>query len=169
VSVLQTERLNLRRLAVDDAPFYFALVNEPSWLKYIGDKGVRSVEDARNAILTGPVAMHDRLGFSLLLVELKDGGVPIGICGLIKRDTLDDVDIGFAFLPAFWGRGYARESAAAVMAYGRDVIGLKRLLAITSPDNDASIRLLEKIGLTYQRTLKLTAGGADTKLFAHDF
>lgn len=169
MSIIETERLSLRRLSADDAPFYFGLVNEPSWLKYIGDKGVRSIEDAHDAIQKGPVEMHDRLGFSLLLVELKDGMVPIGICGLIKRDTLQDVDIGFAFLPAYWGKGYALESAAAVMAYGKNVVGLKRLVAITSPDNASSIRLLEKIGLTYQRTLRLTDGATETKLFAHDF
>jgi RimJ/RimL family protein N-acetyltransferase len=169
VSIIETERLSLRRLSSDDAPFYFGLVNEPSWLKYIGDKGVRSVEDAREAIRKGPVDMHDRLGFSLLLVELREGRVPIGICGLIKRDSLEDVDIGFAFLPAFWGMGYAVESASAVMAHAKNVVGLKRIVAITSPDNDSSIRLLEKIGLKYQRTLRLTDGAAETKLFAHDF
>jgi RimJ/RimL family protein N-acetyltransferase len=130
---------------------------------------VRTIEDAREAILKGPVDMHERLGFSLLLVELKEGNVPIGICGLIKRESLKDVDIGFAFLPEFWGRGYAVESASAVMAYGKNVVGLNRIVAITSPDNHSSIRLLEKIGLKYEQSLRLTEGGPETRLFAHDF
>jgi RimJ/RimL family protein N-acetyltransferase len=169
MTILETHRLRLRRLSVDDAAFYLGLVNEPSWLQYIGDKGVRTIEDAREAILKGPVDMHERLGFSLLLVELKEGNVPIGICGLIKRESLKDVDIGFALLPGFWGRGYAVESASAVMAYGKNVVGLNRIVAITSPDNHSSIRLLEKIGLKYEQTLRLADDGPETRLFAHDF
>jgi RimJ/RimL family protein N-acetyltransferase len=168
VKVLETDRLVLRRLDAEDAAFILQLVNEPSWLRFIGDKGVRNLDDARRYIREGPVASYERFGFGLFLAELKDTGAPIGMCGLLKRDTLDDPDIGFAFLPAFWGRGFARESASAVMALGRDTFGLKRLLAVTNPDNDRSIRVLEDLGLAYERMVKLSGDGMEIKLFARD-
>ena len=160
--------MTLRRLSADDAGFILRLLNEPSWLRFIGDKGVRSLEDARAYILNGPVEMYSRLGFGLYLVELKAGGSPVGICGLIKRDTLEDVDIGFALLPEHWGRGYAYEAASAVLAYGREVLGLRRVVAITSADNDSSARLLEKLGLRFERMLKLSAGSEGLRLFGTD-
>src|SRR5437870_261981 len=133
--ILETYRLVLRRLAVEDAEFIFHLLNQPSFLQFIGDKGVRTIDDARNYILTGPIASYERFGFGLYLTELKPTQAPIGICGLLKRETLDDVDVGFAFLPQYWRQGYAFESAAAVMAYGKDVLGLERIVAISSLDN----------------------------------
>src|SRR6185503_18613176 len=135
--MIETTRLTIRRLSADDAEFILKLLNEPSWLRFIGDKGVRTVEDARAYILNGPVEMYSRLGFGLYLVELKEEGISIGMCGLIKRDALEDVDIGFAFLPEYWGKGYAYEAAAAVMSYARSALGLKRVVAITSVDNDS--------------------------------
>ena len=166
MKVLETERLLLRWLTVDDAEFIMALVNEPSWLRFIGDRGVRSVDDARGYIANGPAEMYARLGFGLFLVERRDDGVPVGMCGLIKRDGLDDVDIGFAFLPRFWGQGYALESAAAVLAYGQAELGFKRIVAITSKDNDRSIRLLESIGMTFEKSIRLRAEDEEVKLFA---
>jgi RimJ/RimL family protein N-acetyltransferase len=163
--VLETERLVLRRLSSDDAEFILELLNQPSFLHYIGDKGVRNNDDALNYIQTGPVASYERFGFGLYLVELKDTAVPIGICGLLKRDSLPDVDVGFAFLPDYWSRGYAFEAAAAVMNYGREVLGLRRIVAITSLDNDASIRLLEKMGLKFEGLIKLAEGQPEVKLF----
>ena len=148
--VTQTERLILRRLTADDATFVFELVNDPDWLRYIGDKGVRNLDDARNYIDKGPVDMYRRLGFGLYRVERKGDGAPIGMCGLIKRDMLDDVDIGFAFLPQFRAQGYASEAARATLQHGRDAIGLKRVVAIVSPDNAASGRLLERVGLRFE-------------------
>ena len=166
VKVLETERLLLRLISVEDAEFFVELLNEPSFLRYIGDKKVRTLDDARNYILTGPVHSYESLGFGLYLVELKGSLTPIGICGLLKRDTLDDVDIGFAFLPKFWGNGYALESAKAIMVYGRDVMDLKRLLAITSPDNEASIALLGKLGFKYERLTRLSDETPEVKLFS---
>lgn len=163
--IAETERLTLRRLTVDDAEFVFALLNEPSWLRFIGDKGVRTLEDARAYIENGPVAMYQRFGFGLYVTERRTDGVPMGMCGLIKRDGLDDVDIGFAFLPAYWGRGYAFEAAAAVMDYGRNVIGLTRIVAITAPDNESSARLLEKLGLRFDRMIRLSADAKEDRLF----
>jgi RimJ/RimL family protein N-acetyltransferase len=165
MKVLETQRLVLRHLSPEDAPFILQLLNEPSWIYFIGDKGVRTLDDARGYILNGPVDMYARLGFGLYLTELKDGGTPLGMCGLIKRDSLPDVDIGFAFLPAFWGKGYAHEAAAAVMEYAQKTLGIGRIVAITSPDNESSIKLLEKLGLTFDRIIKLSADDPGTSLF----
>jgi len=166
VKVLATGRLILRWLSVKDAEFILRLLNEPSFVRFIGDKGVRSIDDARDYILSGPVDSYERFGFGLYLTELKENGVPIGICGLLKRESLKDADIGFAFLPQFWRKGYAFESASAVMTYGRKVVGLDRIVAITSPDNDASIKVLEKLGLRFERLIKLSEDEPEVKLFA---
>jgi len=168
LKVLETDRLILRWLSADDAEFILELLNEPSFLRFIGDKWVRTLEDARDYILNGPADMYKRLGFGLYLTELKDDGVPIGICGLIKRDVLEDVDIGFAFLPRFWAKGYAYESASAVMAYGKNVLGLNRIVAITSPDNLASAKLLEKLGLRFERMIRLSKDAEELRLFGCD-
>lgn len=167
--VIETERLILRHLSTDDAEFILELLNEPSWLRFIGDKGVRTLEDARNYILNGPVDMYARSGFGLYLTELKESGVSIGICGLIKRDSLEDVDIGFAFLPKFWSKGYAFESAKAVLDHGKNVLGLNRIAAITNPDNRSSIKLLEKLGMKFEQMIKLNADADEIKLFGIDF
>jgi RimJ/RimL family protein N-acetyltransferase len=166
LKVLETDRLSLRRLSVEDDAFILELVNDPLWLRFIGDRGVRTLEDARSYVLKGPVAMYERLGFGLYLVERKNDGASLGICGLIKRDALDDVDIGFALLPEFRAQGYAYESALAVLAYGRSVLGLKRIVAITSPDNDRSVQLLEKLGFTFEKMIQLPNDSEAVKLFA---
>ncbi|MEO6920305.1 MAG: GNAT family N-acetyltransferase [Collimonas sp.] len=169
MKVLETERLILRTLNGDDAEFYLQLINQPAWRQFIGDRGIRTVEAARAALLSGPVAAQERDGFSFYMTELKNGTLPIGICGLIKRETLEDVDIGYAFMPEFWGKGYALEAASAVLEYANRVCGLQRVVAITSPDNHQSIRLLEKMGLKFEKTLKLKDDDSDTKLFAYQF
>ena len=166
MTVLETDRLVLRRLTLDDAEFVLGLVNEPSWLQYIGDRGVRTLDDARAFLTTGPLEMYARLGFGLYLVELRDARLPIGICGVLKREALDDPDIGFAFLPGYWGQGYAFESASAVLAYARSTLGFARVLAITSPDNYRSIKLLEKMGFVFERLITLGENRPETKLFA---
>jgi RimJ/RimL family protein N-acetyltransferase len=158
--VLETERLLLRPLTTDDAPFILTLLNEPSFLRFIGDKKVRNLEDARQYILTGPMASYERHGLGLLAVELKASQTPIGMCGLLKREELPEPDIGFAYLPDFWGQGFAFEAAKAVMNDARDSLKLNRVLAIVNPDNDASIKLLERLGLKFER-LK-----GDVKLYA---
>lgn len=167
MTVLETERLTLRRLTTDDAAFIFRLVNEPSWLRFIGDKGVKTLDDARDYIRTGPIASYERFGFGLYLVELKGSGRPIGMCGLLKRGALEHPDLGFALLPEFWGQGYASESAAAVMAFGRDVLGLDRILAVTNPDNYSSIRLLEKLGLRADGAVTLSDDGPELRVFTN--
>jgi RimJ/RimL family protein N-acetyltransferase len=167
MNILETERLALRQFTPDDAPFIFELVNEPSFIQNIGDRGVRSLEDAKRYIEMGPVSSYVRNGFGLYLVQLKETGESIGMCGLIKRPTLDDVDIGYAFLPKFWSKGYAVESALAVREQARQ-LGLKRLVAITNPDNDGSIRVLEKIGMKFEKMVRLAADDIDLKLFTID-
>jgi RimJ/RimL family protein N-acetyltransferase len=169
LKVIETDRLILRWLSTDHAEFILLLLNDPSWLHFIGNRGVRTIQDAHNYILNGPVEMYARLGFGLYIVELKEGGIPIGLCGLIKRDSLDDVDIGFAFLPKYWAKGYAYESASAVMAYGKGVLGLKRIVAITSSGNYSSARLLEKLGLQYEQMVKFPEEDQEVRLFAIDY
>lgn len=168
MTMIQSERLTLRELRADDAPFILELVNDPAWLRHIGDKGVRTLDDARAYIANGPAASHARHGFGLDLVELKTDATPIGICGLIKRDTLPDVDIGYAFLPQFRGAGYASEAVAAVILHAQESLALPRLAAIVSPDNHASIRVLEKLGLRFERMVRMSEGGPETKLFGRE-
>lgn len=164
--ILETDRLRLRRLSVDDAEFILRLLNEPSFIQNIGDRSVRTIEDARGYILKGPVASYERFGFGLLLVEEKESGAPIGICGLLKRDVLDDVDIGYALLPEFWSRGYALESASAVISYAREKLGAKRVLAVVNADNQSSIHLLGKMGFQYEKMIRLSDDAPEIKLFA---
>lgn len=162
----ETDRLALRKLSTADAAFMLDLLNQPAFLRFIGDRGVRTIADAEKYIEQGPIDSYARLGFGLYLVERKADSVPIGICGLLKRATLKDVDIGFALLPQYWSQGYACEAAAAVMAYGKDVLGLSRIVAIVTPNNERSIRVLEKIGLRFERTLTSPEDGVDLKLYA---
>jgi [ribosomal protein S5]-alanine N-acetyltransferase len=162
---IETSRLVLRELVDADAAFILELVNDPGWLRHIGDKGVRNLDDARAYITDGPRASYARHGFGLWRVERKADGTPIGLCGLLKRDTLTDVDIGYAFLPAHVGQGYAFEAAGAALAHARDAAGLRRIVAIVSPGNDASIRLLEKLGFAREATLQLRDDGSDTALY----
>ncbi|HEY2108897.1 MAG TPA: GNAT family N-acetyltransferase [Candidatus Acidoferrales bacterium] len=165
MKILETERLVLRRMTVEDAEFIFELVNEAAFIRNIGDKGVQTLEDARNYILNGPVASYAKFGFGLYLVALRENGEAIGICGLLKRDSLEDVDIGFAFLESYRRKGFAYESAEAVMEYGRNALGLKRIVAITSPGNEGSIRVLEKIGLRFEKMIRMPGSDEDTRLF----
>jgi len=166
--VTETQRLQLHRFDANDAAFVLQLVNEPSWLEFIGDKGVRTLDDARAYIANGPAVMYASHGHGLYRVELKSTGEVIGMCGLIKRDTLPDVDIGYAFLPAHWGQGYAEEATRATLAHARDALGLARVVAIVTPTNARSIRLLEKIGLRYEKDFEARPGDV-TSLFAIDF
>jgi RimJ/RimL family protein N-acetyltransferase len=142
------------------------LVTDPSWIEYIGDRGLKTVDDARTYVVEKYLPDYERYGFGLYCVVLKDSAVPVGICGLIKREGLEDVDIGFAFLPRYCGFGYASESAAASLAYGRDVLGLRRIVAITLPRNERSIRVLEKIGLRFEKLFRLPGDEDELALYA---
>lgn len=155
-------------MTLDDAEFILRLLNEPSFLQNIGDRKVRTIEDAVNYIENGPRASYERFGFGLFLVEEKETGMPTGMCGLLKRDTLADPDIGFAFVPEYWSNGYGLESATAVLEWARNKFGFDRVAAITSPDNSRSIRLLEKMGFEFQGLKELTGGEPAIKLFLKD-
>ena len=163
--VLETNRLTLREFSTEDAPFILRLLKEPSFIRFIGDKGVQNLDDARQYILDGPMVSYARNGFGLFLVQLKANEQPIGMCGLLKRETLADVDIGFAFVPEFWKMGYAFESAAAVFSYAKDVLKLPRIVAITNKDNEASGKLLEKLGMRFDRLITLSGDTDEIKLF----
>jgi ribosomal-protein-alanine N-acetyltransferase len=164
--VLETPRLILRRFTPDDAAFAMALVNDPAWIANIGERHVRSLEDARVYLEKGAIAMYEREGFGLYAVVQKNSGTIIGMCGLVKRAGLDDVDIGFAFLPDYRRLGYAVESAEAVRDYATVILGLKRLVAIVSPANQLSIRLLEKLGFRYERPVTLPGDDEEISLYA---
>ena len=164
--VLQTQRLTVRHFDRADAAFILELLNEPSWLQHIGDKGIKTSSDAERYIQDGPLAMYARLGFGLYLVELTDSGEPLGMCGLIKRDTLQDVDLGFAFLSRVWGNGYAYEAATAVMSYAATRLRIDRIVAITSQTNQASGKLLRKLGFTFEHLVATTVGGQDLMLYS---
>ena len=165
MTVFQTERLTLRRLDSGDADFIYALTNDPDWLRWIGDRGIRTREDALAYIENGPVAMYAQVGFGLYAVVPKEGGAPIGMCGLLKRAWLDDADIGFAYLPRFRGAGYALEAAAGTLEYARSTLGIERVLAIVSPGNAASIRLLEKLGMTFERAARAPGEESDVLVY----
>jgi RimJ/RimL family protein N-acetyltransferase len=165
VTILETDRLILRELTPNDAEFIFELLNEPSFIRNIGDRNIRTLDDARAYIVNGPVASYAKNGFGLYLIVLRETGESIGMCGLIRREGLEHVDIGYALLPRFWSRGYAVEAARATKAYAKEVIGLKRIVAIVDPANEGSIRVLEKIGLRYEEMIRLSADDIDLKLF----
>ena len=166
--MLETNRLVLRRLSLDDAGFILELLNEPSFIRHVGDKGVRTRADAGRYIRDGPMASYERLGFGLYLVESKERSESMGICGLLKRETLEHVDLGFAFLPRFWSLGYAFESASAVLAHARDTCGLGRIVAIASQDNAASHRLLVRLGFRFDSTARLSEAGQELAVFASE-
>lgn len=168
MNILETDRLTLRQLTFDDAAFILELLNEPAWIQNIGDRNVRSTDDARGYISDRVIASYNKNGFDLWAVDLKTSGEPIGMCGLIKRDTLDDVDLGYAFLSKFWSKGYATEACLATQQYAQTVVGLKRLVAIVDPANPSSIRVLEKIGLRYEQMVRLPNAEIELKLFAAD-
>jgi RimJ/RimL family protein N-acetyltransferase len=141
-----TSRLILRSFTLDDAPFILRLLNEPSFIDNIADKGVRTLEQAKDYLSQGPMASYTAHGHGLWMVQHRESGTPMGMCGLIKRDTLPEVDLGYALVPEFWGQGHAREAATACLHWGRDSLGLSGVMAIVSPGNAASIRLLESLG-----------------------
>jgi ribosomal-protein-alanine N-acetyltransferase len=165
-TIVETERLILRELTADDASFINTLLNTPKFLKYIGDRNVRSDDDARGFITDRYIRAYATNGYGLWAVEKPDG-TPVGMCGFVKRDYFDLPDIGFAFLPEHERKGYGYESAAASMKYGQERLGFTDVLAITSPDNDASIRLLEKLGFTDEGIIK--PQGEKLRLFSYAY
>jgi RimJ/RimL family protein N-acetyltransferase len=165
MKVLETERLILRRLTTDDAEFTLELMNEPGFIRYVADRGLRTTADAAAYISEKILPSYARFGFGFYRVDLKESETGIGICGLVKRDTLADVDVGFSILQRFCGNGYAYEAAAGLMSYGHTVLRLPRIVGVTAPGNEASIHLLEKLGLKFQRRIHLPGYGPESLLY----
>lgn len=165
MSVLKTERLVLREFTLEDAKFILELLNEPGFLRYIGDKGVRNLQDARNYLTQGPIDSYVHNGFGLYAVALLDGTLT-GMCGLVSRPGLEDPDIGFAFLARHSGQGFAIEAARAVYEHGVNVLKLRRILAIVTPENARSIGVLQKLGLKFERFVRLNPDAELLKLYA---
>jgi [ribosomal protein S5]-alanine N-acetyltransferase len=163
--ICETARLHIRRFTIDDAPFIYRLLNSPTWLVYIGDRKIRGLHDALNYLINGPLASYDQYGFGLYLVALKELQTPIGMTGLIKRDGLEEVDIGFAFLPDYTGKGYAYEAANAVKDYALSTLKLPRVAAITTEKNDHAIALLNKIGLHHEKMIQLPGNSTEFMYF----
>ena len=168
VTIIETERLRLRELIGTDAPFILALVNDPDWLRFIGDRGVASIADAERYIEDGPRAMYAEHGFGLWLVETRTTAEPVGICGILRRDTLPEADLGFALLPGHRGKGLAREAAGACLVHARDALGMARVLAITSPANGRSAQLLRELGFDRVEQRALTPRDAPVDIYAFD-
>ncbi len=163
--IVETERLRIRSYVLADAPFIRMLLNTPSWLIFIGDRGVKTLDDAEVYIMENALMSYEQYGLGPYVVELKETGIPIGHCGLHKRPALDDIDIGFAFLPEHAGRGYGYESASALVAYAQNTLGLTRLTGITKPTNNPSIGLLEKLGMRFEKQIAFRTGAAESLLF----
>jgi RimJ/RimL family protein N-acetyltransferase len=165
VSVVETVRLRLRELSAGDAPFVLELLNDPDFISNIGDRGVRTLHDARRYIVSGPVASYARYGFGLYLVEQKRPLQAVGLCGLLHRDSHPDVEIGFALLPQYRRQGYTLEAARAVMQLGLGQLGLTRIVAITAPDNRPSVRILEALDLKFERMVHFADDGSESRLY----
>lgn len=166
MTVLQTERLVLSRLTYADCDFIVELLNEPSFKRYIGDKKVRSNEEAQTYLRNGPIGSYECHGFGMFLVRDKSDKTPIGMCGLVKREEFDAPDVGFAFLQRFWSNGYALESAAAVLEYGKINLQLPRIIAMVDPDNEASIRLVEKLGMKFASMIRMPGESQEINMYS---
>lgn len=162
---LLTPRLRINYLSADDAPLMLAVLNDPDFIANVADRGVRTPAQARRYIEDGPVASYREHGFGMYAVRLRDNAEPIGLCGLVKRPQLADVDIGYGFLPAARGRGLALEAARAVWDYATGELGMRRLVAIVAPGNAPSIRLLEQLGLRYEADTRLAPGEDPVRLY----
>lgn len=166
---IETPRLRLRELTPErDAAFMLEALNDPAFVQNVADRGVRTEVAAADYIRERGMPSYRQYGFGMWLVELRETGEPIGICGLLKREALADVDLGFTFLERFWSRGYAFEAASAAIDYGWNVAKLPRIIAITATHNASSQRLLAKLGLRFERMVRLTPDAPEIMLFGID-
>ena len=165
--ILETENLILREFTENDAAFIIELVNSEGWLKYIGDKNIKTDAQAKEYLLNGPIKSYAQNGYGLAMVELKNDKTPIGMCGIINRETLDHPDIGFAFLPDFANKGFGYEIASKTLQYATGELGIDKVLAITVPENNASIKLLEKIGMTFQKRFNFQNDNTELLLYSN--
>lgn len=166
MQILETERLILRQFTLDDAAFILELLNTPTWLQFIGDRGVHSIEDAENYLRNGSLKSYAENGFGFYAVVEKESKKAIGMCGLIKRDTLPDIDIGFAFLPNLISKGFGYEIASATLNYAFNVLKIKRIIAIVNPENEKSIGLIRKIGMQFEEMIKFGEEAKELMLFS---
>jgi len=164
-SILETGRLSLREFNTIDAAFIIQLLNSEGWLKFIGDRHIKTLEQAENYLTNGPMKSYSVNGFGLSMVELKNTHTPIGMCGIIKRDNLPDIDIGFAFLEEFMGNGYAFEIAQATINFAKENLQKETILAITIPTNVRSINLLKKIGMKFEKNFSFEGSTEELMLF----
>ena len=165
--ILETERLTLRQFTINDTPFIIKLVNSPGWIENIGRRNITTEDQAKEYLLNGPLRSYEVNNFGLWLVEMKNDKTPIGMCGLLKRDYLENPDIGFAFLPAFTGKGFAYEIAHATITFAIETLKLPAICAITIPANKPSIKLLEKLGLRFSKTLTAPNDNKELMLFSN--
>jgi len=163
--VLETDRLVISELSITHAPFILELTNTPEWLQFIGDRGIRTLADAENYIIKGPQASYATWGHGLYLVSVKDTGIPIGICGIIQRNTLPHKDIGFALLPVYTGYGYAYEAAAAVMQHAKYTLQIEKIVAITLAANSRSIHLLTRLQMVFDKMVQFPGSNEELMLF----
>lgn len=169
MNIAETERLVISKFLIEDAEFYLKLLNTPHWIKYIGDRNVKTIKEAQDYLRKGILKSYNDFGFGFYKLQLKEDNTIIGTCGIIKRDTLEEPDFGFAFLPDFEGQGYGYEAAIAILNYIKGTFNLERIYAITLPINTKSIRLLEKLGFIYQERVKPFEGEEELLLFAKWF
>lgn len=163
--VIETARLILRKFTLDDAGFMLELLNTPAWLRFIGDRNVRTLEEAKQYLLGGNIRSYQEHGFGFYVVVVKETNQSIGTCGIKKREGLDDVDIGFGFLPQFMGKAYGYEAASATLNYALNDLKIKRIVAIVDPENTASISLIKKIGLVFEKMAQLSPKDIELMLF----
>ena len=163
---VETKRLVLRKITAEDAKFILRLVNDQSFVQNIGDKGLKNLDDAKQFILEGYWTNQEHPGYGMFLIELQDGGIPIGSCGLLYRKVLDVTDIGFAFLPEYWNRGFAFEAAEAILKYGHSTLKINKIVGLTTADNLGSIKLLKKLGMTFKKTVKMSDEDPGTDLYS---
>ena len=167
--VLLTERLRLRRLTLDDAGLMLDIWNDPAFIRNVSDRGIRTIEDARQAMVEGPLKLYETYGYGPFRIGLAGDDTPVGICGLFRREGLDVPDIGYALLPDYYARGYAYEAAAAVVNHARSDLEIDHLVAIISPENSRSIHLVRKLGLEFERMIRLPGDDHDVSLYGIRF
>lgn len=164
--IIETERLILRKFTLNDSAFMLELLNTPAWLRFIGDRGIRTIEETDQYLLDGNIRSYQEYGFGFYVVVVKETNEPIGICGIKKREELDDVDIGFGFFPQFIGKGYGYEAASATLDYALNILKIKRIVAIVNPENSPSIGLIKKIGLVFEKMIQLSPKDIELMLFS---
>ena len=169
MTILTTKRLELLEFTLEDAPFVLELLNSPTWIKFIGDRNIKTLAAAKKYIQEKLIDSYKKYGLGLYLVKRKEDDASIGMVGLVKRETLEDVDVGFGMLPQYAGNGYGYEAAAAVMDYAQHTLKLKRVVAITLPSNDYSIALLKKIGLQFEKMIQIPNDDEELMFFSVDY